>query len=277
MDISEIVRQVTQEVMAKYSDDKTAATSGDLSPQGMGKYIDHTVLKPQASLEDIRKVCDEAKKYRFASVCVNPSFIKFVSENLAGSGVNPCCVIGFPLGACTPEAKANEASDAALNGAKEIDMVINVGAIKSKDWHLVKRDVEGVVNAARGRAIVKVILETCLLTDEEKVKACAVCKLAGAHFVKTSTGFSTGGATVEDVALMRETVGPEIGVKASGGVKTYADAVAMIKAGANRLGTSSGREIVEDSGTGAAHACVNCGACAKVCPSGNAVVNKGMY
>jgi deoxyribose-phosphate aldolase len=153
------------------------------------------------------------------------------------------------LGACTPEAKAFEASDAANNGAKEVDMVINIGAIKSKDWMLVKRDVESVVNAVRGRALVKVIIETCLLTDEEKVKACAISKMVGADFVKTSTGFSTGGATVEDVRLMRETVGPEIGVKASGGVKTYQDAVNMIRAGANRLGTSSGAAIVSAAET----------------------------
>lgn len=226
-------------------------------------------------MDDIRKVCDEAKKYHFASVCVNPSYIKFVADYLEGSGVTPCCVIAFPLGASTPEAKANEALDAANNGAKEVDMVINVGAIKSGDWMLVKRDIEGVVMATRGRAIVKVIIETCLLTDEEKVKACAVSKLAGAHFVKTSTGFSTGGATAEDVKLMRETVGPEIGVKASGGVKTYDDAVKMIKAGASRLGTSSGAAIVSGGGTG--HECVNCGACKKTCPTGNATIVKNCY
>ncbi|MEA5003725.1 MAG: deoxyribose-phosphate aldolase [Christensenella sp.] len=247
-----------------------------MSPASMAKYIDHTILKPEASLDDVRKVCEEAKKYQFASVCVNPSYIRFVADNLNGSGVTPCCVIGFPLGACTPEAKGNEAADAASNGAKEVDMVINVGAIKSGDWQLVKRDIEAVVGAVRGRAIVKVIIETCLLTDEEKVKACAISKLAGAHFVKTSTGFSKGGATVEDVRLMRETVGPEIGVKASGGVKTYEDAVAMVQAGASRLGTSSGAAIVSGGGADT-HKCVNCGACKQTCPTGNATIVKNCY
>lgn len=275
MDINEIIKQVTEQVCAKYYNQPSGAEQDDYSPASLAKYIDHTLLKQQASLDDIRKVCDEAKKYHFASVCVNPSYIKFVADYLEGSGVTPCCVIAFPLGACTPQAKANEALDAVNNGAKEVDMVINVGAIKSDDWMLVKRDIEGVVMATRGRAIVKVIIETCLLTDEEKVKACAVSKLAGAQFVKTSTGFSTGGATAEDVKLMRETVGLEIGVKASGGVKTYDDAVNMIKAGANRLGTSSGVAIV--SGGGAGHECVNCGACKKTCPTGNATIVKNCY
>jgi len=277
MDINEIIRQVTEEICSKYDGQPAQSGGGDLSPAAIAKYIDHTILKPEASLDDVAKVCEEAKKYHFASVCVNPSYIKYVAGNLEGSGVTPCCVIGFPLGACTPEAKANEASDAANNGAKEVDMVINIGAIKSKDWMLVKRDIEGVVNAVRGRAIVKVIIETCLLTDEEKVKACAISKMAGAQFVKTSTGFSKGGATVEDVRLMRETVGPEIGVKASGGVKTYQDAVNMIKAGASRLGTSSGAAIVSGGGASAPHECVNCGACNKTCPSGRVVITKNSY
>ncbi|MEI6102048.1 MAG: deoxyribose-phosphate aldolase [Eubacteriales bacterium] len=243
----------------------------------MAKYVDHTILKPGASLEDVRKICDEAKKYKFASVCVNPSYIKFVSEALSGSGVTPCCVVGFPLGACTPESKAAEAADAAINGAKEVDMVINVGAIKSNDWALVKRDIEGVVNATRGRAIVKVIIETCLLTDEEKVKACTVSKIAGAHFVKTSTGFSTGGATVADVKLMRQTVGDALGVKASGGIKDYKTALAMIQAGANRLGTSSGADIVNAKDVQSASGCINCGACSKTCPTGATTIVKQAY
>ncbi len=213
------------------------------TPATMAKYIDHTLLKPEASLEDIRRVCDEAKEFHTASVCVNPSYIRFVAQQLEGTDVTPCCVIGFPLGATTPEVKAFEAANAVENGAREVDMVINVGAIKSGDWALVQRDIEAVVNAVKGKALVKVILETCLLNHEEKVKACLAAKAAGADFVKTSTGFSTGGATVEDVRLMRETVGPEMGVKASGGVRTYADAVAMIEAGANRLGASSGKKI----------------------------------
>ena len=212
--------------------------------ENISKYIDHTYLKPEASVDDIRRICDEAKKYQTASVCVNPSYVKFVAEQLEGSGVTPCCVVGFPLGATTPEAKAFEAADAVKNGAREVDMVINVGAIKSGDWDLVQRDIEAVVNAVKGKALLKVIIECCLLTDEEKVLACKAAKAAGADFVKTSTGFSTGGATVADVRLMRETVGPEMGVKASGGVRTYEDAVAMIEAGASRIGASSTNKIV---------------------------------
>ena len=216
----------------------------DLSPKAMAKYIDHTILKPDASLAQVKKVCDEAKDYNFASVCVNTGYVKFVAEQLAGTDVKPSVVVGFPLGACTTEAKAFEAKDAIEKGAKEVDMVINVGAIKSNDWDLVEKDIAALVDTCKGKALLKVILETCLLTDDEKVKACQICKKVGADFVKTSTGFSTGGATVEDVKLMRETVGPEMGVKASGGVRTYEDAVAMIKAGASRLGASSGVAIV---------------------------------
>ena len=278
MDINEIIRQVTEEICSKYgAQTQTPAAAGDgYTPADMAKYIDHTYLKPEASVNEIRKICDEAKKYHCASVCVNPSYIQYVAQQLEGSGVTPCCVIAFPFGTSTPEAKAFEASDAASKGAREIDMVINVGAIKSGDWLLVKRDIEGVVNAVKGRAKVKVIIEACLLTDEEKVKACTVAKLAGAAFVKTSTGYSTGGATVEDVRLMRETVGPEMGVKASGGVRTYDDAIAMLKAGANRLGCSSTMKIVsgvkEDE-----HKCVNCGNCKNQCPSGNVEIRKKLY
>lgn len=277
MDINEIIRQVTEEICSKYgAQTQTPAVGDGYTPADMAKYIDHTYLKPEASVNEIRKICDEAKKYHCASVCVNPSYIQYVAQQLEGSGVTPCCVIAFPFGTSTPEAKAFEASDAASKGAREIDMVINVGAIKSGDWLLVKRDIEGVVNAVKGRAKVKVIIEACLLTDEEKVKACTVAKLAGAAFVKTSTGYSTGGATVEDVRLMRETVGPEMGVKASGGVRTYDDAVAMLKAGANRLGCSSTMKIVsgvkEDE-----HKCVNCGNCKNQCPSGNVEIRKKLY
>ena len=276
MDINEIIRQVTEEICSKYGAQVSAPAAGGQNPADMAKYIDHTYLKQEASLNDIRRICDEAKKFHTASVCVNPSYIQYVAQQLEGSGVTPCCVIAFPLGASTPEAKAFEASDAATKGAKEIDMVVNVGAIKSGDWQLVKRDIEGVVNAVRGRALVKVIIETCLLTDEEKVKACTVAKLAGAAFVKTSTGYSTGGATVEDVRLMRETVGPDMGVKASGGVRTYDDAVAMINAGASRIGASSTAKIVagvkEDE-----HKCVNCGNCKNHCPAGNVEIRKKLY
>ena len=277
MDINETIRQVTEEICSKYGAQTQTPAAGDgYTPADMAKYIDHTYLKPEASVNEIRKICDEAKKYHCASVCVNPSYIQYVAQQLEGSGVTPCCVIAFPFGTSTPEAKAFEASDAASKGAREIDMVINVGAIKSGDWLLVKRDIEGVVNAVKGRAKVKVIIEACLLTDEEKVKACTVAKLAGAAFVKTSTGYSTGGATVEDVRLMRETVGPEMGVKASGGVRTYDDAIAMLKAGANRLGCSSTMKIVggvkEDE-----HKCVNCGNCKNQCPSGNVEIRKKLY
>ena len=277
MDINEIIRQVTEEICSKYGAQTQTPAAGDgYTPADMAKYIDHTYLKPEASVNEIRKICDEAKKYHCASVCVNPSYIQYVAQQLEGSGVTPCCVIAFPFGTSTPEAKAFEASDAASKGAREIDMVINVGAIKSGDWLLVKRDIEGVVNAVKGRAKVKVIIEACLLTDEEKVKACTVAKLAGAAFVKTSTGYSTGGATVEDVRLMRETVGPEMGVKASGCVRTYDDAIAMLKAGANRLGCSSTMKIVsgvkEDE-----HKCVNCGNCKNQCPSGNVEIRKKLY
>ena len=273
IDINEIKKIVTEEIYAAIG---SVPPSLAIAPPSLAKYIDHTILKPEASLEDVRKICDEAKKYEFASVCVNSCYIKFVSDSLAGSGVLPCCVVGFPLGAMMPEAKAGEALCSANNGAKEIDMVINVGAVKSGDWKLVYRDIEGVVNAVRGRAIVKVIIETCLLSDEEKIKACAVSKLAGAHFVKTSTGFSKGGATVEDVKLMRETVGPDLGVKASGGVRTYEEAVRMIEAGATRLGTSSGVTLVSGDG-GGEHKCVNCGCCEKQCPSERTAVLKGIY
>lgn len=276
IDINEIIRQVTAEICAKYDGGAAAPASDGFSPAGMAKYVDHTLLKADATTEDIRKVCDEAKQLHVASVCVNPSYIRFVANQLEGSGVTPCCVIGFPLGATTPEVKAFEAGNAADNGAREVDMVINIGAVKSGDWMLVKRDIEAVCAAVKGRALVKVIIECCLLTDEEKVKACTVSKLAGADFVKTSTGFSTGGATVEDVALMRATVGPEMGVKASGGVRSYADAVAMVKAGANRLGASSGKKIC--SGDSAdEHKCVNCGRCKQICPSGNIEVRQKLY
>lgn len=280
-ELNEIIKKVTEEVCSRYgvSTGSAPAPAGGMDPASLASYIDHTLLKPEASVDDIRKVCDEAKKYHFASVCVNSSYIKFVAEQLAGSGVTPCCVIGFPFGAQTPEAKRFEAQDAVMNGAREVDMVINVGAIKSKDWQLVKRDISGVVEAARGKAGVKVILETCLLTDEEKVKACTVSKLAGAAFVKTSTGYSTGGATAEDVALMRATVGPDVGVKASGGIRTYEDAVTMIKAGANRLGASAGIKIIAGPSPAAAgdHQCVHCGACQAKCPTGACTIVKNSY
>ncbi|AQS05857.1 deoxyribose-phosphate aldolase [Clostridium beijerinckii] len=213
----------------------------------IAKYIDHTILKPEATVEDVKRLCREAKEYNFASVCVNGCYAKLVSTELAGSEVKTCVVVGFPLGAMTKEAKAFETSQAIENGASEIDMVINVGALKSKDYKFVKEDIEAVVNAAKGKALVKVIIETCLLTDEEKVKACEIAKEAKADFVKTSTGFSTGGATKEDIALMRKNVGPDLGVKASGGVRDFKAAMEMINAGASRIGSSNSIAIVNES------------------------------
>lgn len=210
----------------------------------LNKYIDHTLLKPDASQEQIETLIEEAKKYDFASVCVNPTWVNFAAQALKATDVKVCTVIGFPLGANTPELKAFETSDAIQNGANEIDMVINIGALKSRNFDLVERDIRAVVEAAKG-TLVKVIIETCLLTDDEKVKACQIAQKAGADFVKTSTGFSTGGATVKDVALMRKTVGPDMGVKASGGARSYEDALAFIKAGATRIGASSGVAIME--------------------------------
>lgn len=210
----------------------------------LNKYIDHTLLKPDASQEQIETLIEEAKKYDFASVCVNPTWVNFAAQALKATDVKICTVIGFPLGANTPELKAFETSDAIRNGANEIDMVINIGALKSRNFDLVERDIRAVVEAAKG-TLVKVIIETCLLTDDEKVKACQIAQKAGADFVKTSTGFSTGGATVADVALMRKTVGPDMGVKASGGARSYEDALAFIKAGATRIGASSGVAIME--------------------------------
>ena len=210
----------------------------------LNKYIDHTLLKADASQEQIETLIEEAKKYDFASVCVNPTWVSFAAQALKATDVKVCTVIGFPLGANTPELKAFETSDAIQNGANEVDMVINIGALKSRNFDLVERDIRVVVEAAKG-TLVKVIIETCLLTDDEKVKACQIAQKAGADFVKTSTGFSTGGATVADVALMRKTVGPDMGVKASGGARSYEDALAFIKAGATRIGASSGVAIME--------------------------------
>ena len=210
----------------------------------LNKYIDHTLLKPNASQEQIETLIEEAKKYDFASVCVNPTWVNFAAQALKATDVKVCTVIGFPLGANTPELKAFETSDAIQNGANEVDMVINIGALKSRNFDLVERDIRAVVEAAKG-TLVKVIIETCLLTDDEKVKACQIAQKAGADFVKTSTGFSTGGATVADVALMCKTVGPDMGVKASGGARSYEDALAFTKAGATRIGASSGVAIME--------------------------------
>ena len=205
--------------------------------------IDHTLLKPDATAAQVRQVCAEARQYHFRSVCVNPIFAALVRRELAGSEVTTCSVIAFPFGATTTVAKAAEARQAVADGAGEIDMVIAIGALKAGEHDYVRRDIAEVKQAC-GASVLKVIIETCLLTDEEKVQACLLAKAAGADFVKTSTGYGGGGATVEDIALMRRTVGPTMGVKASGGIKTFAQALAMVQAGATRIGASSGVAMV---------------------------------
>ncbi|TCN24440.1 deoxyribose-phosphate aldolase [Mesobacillus foraminis] len=211
----------------------------------LARMIDHTLLKADATETEIIKLAQEAKEYNFASVCVNPAWVKKAAEVLTDAAeVKVCTVIGFPLGASASEVKAFETKIAIENGAEEVDMVINIGALKSKQYHLVESDIKSVVEAAKDRALTKVIIETSLLTDEEKEIACKLAANAGADFVKTSTGFSTGGATPQDIALMRKVVGPAIGVKASGGVRSLEDAETMIKAGATRIGASSGVAII---------------------------------
>ncbi len=211
--------------------------------------IDHTLLKPDATPEQIAQLCFEARKFGFASVCINPTWVELCAKLLEGSPVKVCTVIGFPLGATPPEVKVFETTNAIDHGATEIDMVINIGALKARDLDLVAKDIRGVVMAAHARgAIVKVIIEAVLLTDEEKTIACLLSKEAGADFVKTSTGFASGGATVHDVELMRKAVGKEMGVKAAGGVRTYEDAEKMVKAGASRIGASAGVKILQGPG-----------------------------
>jgi deoxyribose-phosphate aldolase len=227
----------------KASADRVSFCNPNESSSSIAGMIDHTLLKANATQEEIGKLCEEARKYRFASVCVNPGYVALASRLLRGSNVMVCTVIGFPLGSTTPTVKAIEARDAIANGADEIDMVINIGALKSGNDQLVQDDIKAVRDATRGKTL-KVILETSYLTKDEKVRACKMSKAAQADFVKTSTGFGSGGATPEDIALMRETVGPEMGVKASGGIKNAEVAAAMIKAGATRLGTSASIAIV---------------------------------
>ncbi|KHF41901.1 deoxyribose-phosphate aldolase [Halalkalibacter okhensis] len=213
--------------------------------KSIANLIDHTALKPDTTKEQVETLCKEAKEYQFASVCVNPTWVKLSAELLSeAEAVKVCTVIGFPLGASTPEVKAFETANAIENGATEVDMVINIAALKDKNDELVERDIRAVVEAAKGKALTKVIIETSLLTEEEKVRACELAVKAGTDYVKTSTGFSTGGATIEDIALMRKTVGPDIGVKASGGVRDLAGAKAMVEAGATRIGASAGVSIV---------------------------------
>jgi deoxyribose-phosphate aldolase len=226
---------------------RISASLGNLPDDpSVARYVDHTLLKPDATKDQIAQLCYEARKYEFASVCVNPTHVKLCADLLNGSTVKVCTVIGFPLGASSPDVKAFETETALRDGATEIDMVINIGALKAKDYDLVAKDINGVVRMAHASgAIVKVIIETALLDEDEKVTACLLSKEAGADFVKTSTGFSGGGATVEDITLMRRVVGPEMGVKASGGVKSYEDAKNMVMAGATRIGASAGVKIVQ--------------------------------
>ncbi len=216
------------------------------SPDFIAKMIDHTKLNPDATFEDIEKLCEEAKNYGFYSVCVNPFYTSYAKSLLKGTDIKVAVVVGFPLGATTTSVKALETKEAIENGADEIDMVINIGSLKSKKYDVVFNDIKNVVDQA-GDKVVKVIIETCLLTNEEKIIACSIAKAAGANFVKTSTGFSKAGANEEDVKLMREIVGDNMGVKASGGVRTYEDAIKMIDAGANRIGASKGVEIIEEA------------------------------
>jgi len=219
-------------------------SEGEIGREALASMIDHTLLKPEARPDQIERLCDEAVEYGFATVCVNGAWVALAAKRLSGSAVAVDAVAGFPLGAGTSRAKAFEAQDAVADGATEIDMVIDIGALKAGLDDVVARDIEAVVAAVGADGPVKVIIEACLLEDAEKVRACELARDAGAAFVKTSTGFASGGATVEDVALMRRTVGDALGVKASGGIRTLDQALAMIRAGANRLGTSSGVQIV---------------------------------
>jgi deoxyribose-phosphate aldolase len=244
--IRRIVEQVTQQVLTQM-EEETGAEGG--VGGSFARYFDHTLLKADATPKQITALCDEARLYGFAAVCVNPVNVKLCAKLLQGAGVEVCTVVGFPLGATTSAVKVYEAQQTIRDGASEVDMVMNVGALKSGDYELVKGDVAAVAAACREQDVVlKVIIEAALLTNEEKEVACQLAMAAGADYVKTSTGFGPGGATVEDVALMRRVVGPTLGVKAAGGIRTYADAQAMIKAGANRIGASAGVAIMQEAG-----------------------------
>jgi deoxyribose-phosphate aldolase len=231
----------------------TIPPASTLSGYDLARYFDHTVLKPDATEAQVVQICEEARRYQFMAVCVNPAWVKRCARLLQGSSTRVAAVAGFPLGATLPEVKAYETQQVVDAGAQEVDMVINVGALKSKDHALVARDIAAVVQAARsGGAITKVIIEVALLNNEEKVVACQLAVEAGAEFVKTSTGFASSGATASDVALMRKTVGPQVGVKAAGGIRTYADVLKMIEAGANRIGASASVKIMQEAAQAAA-------------------------
>jgi deoxyribose-phosphate aldolase len=256
MDQKELIDRITKEVMQRLNQEsgpseKITMDHGPASPAvhkmtagELAGYIDHTLLKPEAVIPQFEQLCNEAVKYKFMSVCVNSSWIPFVAIKLRGTGVKICSVIGFPLGEMDTRSKAFEARNAVGNGADELDMVINVGALKSGNLKLVEEDIRAIKRACRSTTLLKVILETGLLTDEEKIIACEISRKAGADFVKTSTGFSGSGATIHDVALMRRIVGPSMGVKASGGIRNFDQAVALINAGANRLGCGASVDVV---------------------------------
>ena len=243
MEKNMLIEKNTQEVLE--------SLPNEVDINNLAATCDHTVLKPDTTKKTIEKFCQEAMEWGFASVCVNPTHVRYASSILRGSKVKVCTVIGFPLGANTPLVKAAEVRDAIANGAQEVDMVINIGAVKDGNYDLVARDIKAVVDAAAGQALTKVIIETCLLTEQEKIKVCLLAKDAGADYVKTSTGMSTGGATVEDILLMRKTVGPDMGVKASTGVNNREIALDLIRAGATRLGTSKGIAILTGTDTNA--------------------------
>lgn len=286
MEINKLIETITQEVLKELGESSAPNFSGigasrEVLPNGidinhLARTVDHTVLKPETERKTVEKFCKEAIEWNYASVCVNPTHVKLVAGLLKGTDVKVCTVIGFPLGANTSFVKAAETRDAIANGAQEVDMVINIGALKDGDYDLVSNDIKAVVDAAAGQAKVKVIIETCLLTEQEKIKACLLAKRMGADFVKTSTGMSTGGATVEDITLMRKTVGPEMGVKASTGVNDREIALNLIRAGATRLGTSKGM-IIQTGKKPDEVKCINCGNCKKECPTGNAHMVKDNY
>ncbi|NTW32192.1 MAG: deoxyribose-phosphate aldolase [Bacteroidetes bacterium] len=252
MEQNELIDKITKEIMSRLNTQNSSKQGSVIqsqqkpwiSPEELAKYIDHTLLKPEAVQSQFEQLCNEALKYRFKSVCVNSGWVPFVAKKLRGSGIKVCSVIGFPLGEMDSRSKAFETRSAIDNGASEIDMVINVGALKSRNLKLVEEDIRTIRRGCRGNTILKVIIETILLTEEEKVLACEISKKAEADFVKTSTGFSGGGATVSDIVLMRRTVGPNMGVKASGLIRDYNSAVALIQAGATRLGCGASVAII---------------------------------
>jgi len=259
MEKNELIERITKEVMLKLDEKlknqgktdspQSQSPTSRIAPSELAGYIDHTLLKPDAIESQFEQLCNEAVKYKFKSVCVNSSWVPFVAKKLRGTGTIICSVIGFPLGGMDTRSKAFEARSAIENGATELDMVINVGALKSGNLKLVEEDIRAIKRACRSTTKLKVILETGLLTDSEKILACEISKKAGADFVKTSTGFSGSGATVQDVALMRRIVGPNMGVKASGGIRNFDQAIALINAGANRLGCGSSIEVITGAET----------------------------